>query len=332
MDDYPIAEIPDTPNWAENFCLAGYDPGSGIDVYLHIGRWRKDRRLWRELVAIRLPDNTVIAHRAIGNGRAGDRSPGGPNMGVRILEPGRHFEWDFLGGARRVPADYLRDNILDDGPLSRVQFTFDYVADLPAWDLGTAGEGSAMVGHGHVEQIGRARAEISVDGELFHFDSAVNRDHSRGPRVLGKLYGHLWMQGILSDGTCFHCYEAQEGSRDNTVMSAACVIIGGELKQAQLEVGYHLPPQDALAHIQDEIPFKLTWEDGSIAGRVTSFPATVFCQFTSPSDSYIGARQIDEGGNSRYIQQALSFTLDDGRQGYGHAERTVPGKTIADPA
>ena len=162
MDDYPIAEIPDTPNWAENFCLAGYDPGSGIDVYLHIGRWRKDRRLWRELVAIRLPDDTVIAHRAIGNGRAEDRSPGGPNMRVRILEPGRHFEWDFLGGARRVPADCLRDNILDDGPLSRVQFTFDYVADLPAWDLGTAGEGSAMVGHGHVEQIGRARAEIRV--------------------------------------------------------------------------------------------------------------------------------------------------------------------------
>lgn len=332
MDDYPLERLPtDIPAWTENFCLAGYDPAAGIDLYLHIGRWRKDVTLWRELVAIRLPDDSIVAHRAIGNARAGERAPGGPQLCVDILEPGRHLRWDFLGGARRVPALSLRDAILSDGPLVRTRFSIDYVSALPIWDLGKAGHASDMAGHGHVEQIGRARAEIQVGEESFHFDSLVNRDHSRGPRILGRLYGHLWMQGILPDGTCFHAYDAQEGAPDNTVMSEACVIVDGTMRAARLEVGYRLPPTGAIDHIDDPVPFALLWDGGRLSGRVERFPSTIFCQFTSPSDSYIGARQLPGEENSRYIHQSLRFRLDDGREGHGHIERTVPGKTIADP-
>lgn len=332
MEDFPIVNCPkDVAAWTENFCLAGYDPASGIDVFLHLGRWRKDLFLWRELVAIILPDGTAIAHRAIGNARASECSPGGPNLRHDIVQPGRQFRWHFLGGARRLPSEMLRDNVLSDGPLDRVEFTFDFNSDLPLWDIGQSGHASDMAGHGHVEQIGRAQAEIRVGQETFTFDSLVNRDHSRGPRVMGRLCGHLWMHGILDNGLRFQAYEAQEGSSDNTVFSEASVIVDGILKQAKLEIGFHLPQTSAIGLIKERVPFALSWEGGSIAGRVRQFPTTIFCQFTAPWDSYIGTRQIDEQGNSRYIEQSVLFELDDGSVGYGHMERTVPGKLIADP-
>jgi hypothetical protein len=55
--------FPDLPNWSENYCLAAFDPGCGVGLWLHMGRWRKDLTMWREIVTIRCRTATV-AHRA----------------------------------------------------------------------------------------------------------------------------------------------------------------------------------------------------------------------------------------------------------------------------
>ena len=88
VNDYPWqGAFPDTPNWSENFLLAGDDPKAGVGFWLHLGRWRKDLRMFRETTIVRLPDGTTVGNRAIGNGRAARDGPGG-RIGAPADAPG----------------------------------------------------------------------------------------------------------------------------------------------------------------------------------------------------------------------------------------------------
>ena len=82
--DVPVREtpwegpFPEIPNWSENFLLAGHDSKAGVGFWLHCGRWRKDLAMFRETVLVRLPDDTVVASRAIGDARSDKNGRGGP--------------------------------------------------------------------------------------------------------------------------------------------------------------------------------------------------------------------------------------------------------------
>ena len=45
----------------------------------------------------------------------------------------------------------------------------------------------------------------------------------------------------------------------------------------------------------------------------------------------IGRRQVDEIRNTTVVEQGVRYTSADGRHGYSHMERLVPGKLLADP-
>src|SRR5271155_3476132 len=119
--DVPVIEtpwegpFPTIPNWSENFLLAGDDPKAGVGFWLHCGRWRKDLTMFRETVLVRLPDDTVVASRAIGNARSDKSGPGGPHYAIRIVEPGHKLTYSFSGGVRRVPAQSMREGLVADG-------------------------------------------------------------------------------------------------------------------------------------------------------------------------------------------------------------------------
>lgn len=332
MEDYPVANVPTQPaNWSENYALAGFDPKCGVDVFLALGRWRHDLSLWREMVTIALPDGTIAAHRAIGNGMASDRMPGGSNMQLEIVEDGRAQRWSFLGAVRRVPVEAIATDILRDGPLVRAEFCFDFHSDAPGWDLGSSGKTSAVAGHSHLEQIGRTTARISIGDDVFEFDSFINRDHSRGPRHVGPMTRHAWLHGIFDNGLQFQAYEGFEGEETAIPrFSKASVYRDGRQIPAIMRFGPALPDANPVAHVKDEIKVNLSFEDEVIDFTIVDFPTTIHVQMTTPWDNYIGARESGSEPRRRLVEQGVRYRMADGTTGYGHMERTVPGKVFAD--
>jgi hypothetical protein len=325
MEEVPEHDPPSgMPTWSENYCLAGYDPACGVDLFLHIGRWRKDIHLWREIVMIALPDGTVLGARAVGNAHATLRGPGGPCLGVEVVEPGRRLEWKYLGTARRVRSGQLCENRLVEGREERLEFDLTFESTLPVWDIGRSGRQTDFVGHGHVEQMARVTGKISVGKERFHFDSVVNRDHSRGPRDFSLNRRHIWMHGTFENGISYLCYEAELSGKD-AVFSAAAVYDGGKLYDAKLNMGFRLPFEGSIKKILDPVPFSIDYERGRLDIVADSFPTTLHGQATAPNDNHVGVRHLNGTTNTSYIEQSARYLLNGTIRGYGHMERTLPG-------
>lgn len=332
MEEYPIKIIPDVPNWSENFASAGFDPAADIGLFCHIGRWRRDLSLWREIVTIALPDGSVIAHRGIGNARATARGPGGTNLHIEVVEPERAFRLTFHGSARRVPEATLLDGLLAEGPHFQLQFDLAFEAVAPVWDLTRVGHTTDFVGAGHVEQFGRLRGAIAFAGERFTIDALVNRDHSRGPRVLDSNLRHHWLQGFLDDGSMFQLYEAEVVGVDGPAYSEVNVVEGGAAFAGRVHIKDKLPFTDNRTLLTDPVELRIEYADKVMDVTAYEFPHTLHLQSTSPNDLYIGVRQIDDVQNTFFIEQSVRYRLADGRRGHGHMERLVPGKLIIDPA
>jgi hypothetical protein len=327
VEDVPVREVPAIDDWSENFCLAGYDPACGVDLFIHIGRWRKDVGIWRETVAVALPDGTVAVHRAIGAANAAPDGPGGPSLKVRIIENHQRLTWEFDGAARVVETAELRTNLPSDGPKERVSFNLDFDAVAPLWDIGKAGQTTEFVGHGHTEQLGRVRGPIRVGNRHYAFDSILNRDHSRGPRVFGQNLRHIWMHGHFVNGIGFELYEA-EIEEGVAAFSEVVVIDGGKLYPAKLDLGFRIPLERGLDHVSRPISFVLSYEKGKLDVEVVRYPTIIHGQATSPNEIYLGMQGVEQDGKTGWVEQSAEYLLNSEITGHGHIERLIPGQWI----
>ncbi|HET8613767.1 MAG TPA: hypothetical protein VFL92_13470 [Sphingomonas sp.] len=333
MEEYPIAKIPDTAHWSENFAYACFDAQTNIGLFCHIGRWRRDPNLWREVVTVALPDRTVLVHRAIGNALATQSGPGGSNLAIGISEPGPRFALRFLGGVRRIEENALTDEpLLRDGPHYRLELAIDYAGITPVWDISAAGHTTEFMGAGHVEQFGRFTGTITIDDERYILDTIGNRDHSRGPRVLNSNKRHSWLHGKLDDGRLFQLYEAEVHGREGPAYAEANVVIDGKAHKAEAVIHDKLPMTDNLHLIREPVRITLDYAGGEIDVTAIDFPHTTTMQSTSPNDMYVGRRQESGAQNTMVIEQSVLFRTSQGGAGYGHMERLVPGVLLADPA
>jgi hypothetical protein len=323
MDETPIAVVPAVDSWTENFALAGFDPRSGIDIFLHIGRWLKNTAMWRELVTIALPDGSVIAHRGIGNARADVLGPGGANLSVRVLKPYRRLSWSFAGAARRVQSEELLNGILTQGPMENVEFDLEFASPLPVWDLGHVGENTEFMGRGHIEQLGKITGTLKFGPETFHVDTWGNRDHSRGPRIVDDMKRHIWMHGTFGEDLGFLCYDA-ETFKSGIAYSEACVYDHGQLHKAVFDLGFRLPMTDDLESTRQSVPFAITYGSRTLNIVTDGFPTIIGYHYTSPWEFYIG-REVRLQSAHRSLEQGVRFTLDGDKPGYGHMERSLPG-------
>jgi len=333
MEELPIASSPNTPNWSENFAVAGFDPEAGLELFLHIGRWRRDLNLWREVVAIALPDGSVLVHRGIGNARSTSRGPGGTNFQLEVIDADRAaMELRYHGSARRVSEEELFEHNLEEGPHYRLVFNLSYVGVAPKWDISKVGHKTAFMGAGHIEQIGRLTGFIEVGNEHFNYDTLVNRDHSRGPRVFDSNIRHSWLQGYLSDGLMFQLYEAEVTGKVGPAYSEANVVDHGVAHSATVTIRDKLPFNDNRGLIRTPVRIRFDYSDKTFEVTATEFVRTISLQSTSPNDMYLGRRQVGDVQNTTVVEQGVRYRTDDGREGYGHMERLVPGKLLVDPA
>lgn len=328
MVDVPVKEtpwegaFPDIANWSENFCLAGYDPKSGVGFWFHIGRWRHDLTMFREIVVIRLPDGTVIAHRAIGNARAATDGPGGPHFAIRVLETGRKLSYSFNGGVMRVPAKSMLNGIVGDGRRTPMTFDLTFESDADIWDLHKVGSLQDFLPAGHIEQPGRLTGDIHIEGEVYPFDALVNRDHSLGARDNIDLHSHQWIQGYFENGVAFMLFDAKTKSDGKVVFSEAVIYEGDTAFEARI---VSIERCEDVAKDEQPIRIILSYEKGTLTIDTAEYHGSSYLSLVSPNDQYVGVYPSDPGPTLVLDEQSVTLTLNGSVKGYGCYERTIPG-------
>jgi hypothetical protein len=323
VQEYPWkAPFPDTPNWSENFLLAGDDPGAGIGFWLHIGRWRHDLSMFRESVIVRLPDGTVVAHRAIGDTRSAPEGPGGPNYAIRVVEPGRKLTYSFSGGVRVLPAGIMREGLVGEGRRVPMRYELTFESDADIWDLNKVGGLQDFLPAGHIEQIGRVTGWIEVAGHIHPIDTVANRDHSLGPRDTLDLRNHQWMPGYFPNGISFLLFDAMTRADGKVVFSEAVVYEGDRMFPATLEITERCAD---VARSHEPVALRLTYANGTLDMVSTAVRSDSFLSITSPNDILPGVYPAEGGATLVLLEQSVSLRLNGEVDGYGCFERTVEG-------
>jgi len=315
--------FPTIPHWSENFLLAGHDPKAAVGFWLHCGRWRKDLAMFRETVLVRLPDDTVVASRAIGDARSDKSGPGGPHYAIRIIEPGRKLTYRFSGGVRRVPAQSMREGLVADGPRTPMTYELTFESQADVWDLHKVGKLQDFLPAGHIEQIGRVTGWIKVGDERYAIDTIANRDHSLGPRDNKDLFNHQWHQGYFENGISFLLFDAITRSDRKVVFSEAAVYEGDTLYEGKLEMGWRC--DDAMRD-REPITFRITYPKGVLDVATVAFVSNSYSSLTSPNDQYVGVYS-SRGAEPTLVllEQSVKLRLNGSVDGYGCCERTVQG-------
>ncbi|MDB5702314.1 MAG: hypothetical protein JWL66_2513 [Sphingomonadales bacterium] len=315
-------EFPDVANWSENFCLAGYDPECGVGFWFHIGRWRHDKTMWREIVVMRFPDGTVAAHRAIGNARASTEGGGGPCFSVRVLESGRRLHYSFNGGVMRVSAATMLEGIVGDGRKTPFTFELDFVSDSDIWDLHKVGSLQAFLPAGHIEQPGQLTGAIRIGDDHYDFNAIVNRDHSLGARDNKDLHSHQWLQGYFENGIKFMLFDAKTKSDGKVVFSEAIVYEGDRAFEAKIE---SIERCERVEDDEKPIRITLSYANGTLDIDTVAYHGSSYLSLTSPNDQYVGVYKSDPGPTLVLDEQSVTLTLNGTVAGYGAYERTIPG-------
>jgi hypothetical protein len=327
--DVPVIEtpwegpFPSVANWSENFLLAGEDPKAGVGFWLHVGRWRKDLTMFRETVLVRLPDDTVVANRGIGNSCSDKMGPGGPYYAIRVIEPGHKLTYSFSGGVRRVPAQSMRDGLVTDGPRTPMKYELTFQSNAGIWDLHKVGHTQEFLPAGHIEQIGRVTGWVHVGTERYEIDTVANRDHSLGARDTKDLLNHQWHQGYFENGISFLLFDAMTRHDGKIAFSEAAVYEGDTLFEGRLEMGWRC---DDAKRDQDPISFRIHYAKGTLDIDVASFVTNSYCSLTSPNDQYVGVYPSPGAQPTLVLmEQSVKLRLNGKIGGYGCCERTVPG-------
>ena len=232
-DELPLGEIPAEQHWSENYCFFGHDHESNVGLYLHIGRWAQDPSIWREQVYIYLPDGTSLSYRSLGRGDSG-RGPAGALLRLTCKKPGELWQADYEGPTIHTNPHMLLSGPLRESILENMALHIDFKGLGPPMMYKIAD--NSTIGRWHYEQ------EIALDGTV-RFAGREHRirghgwrDHTRGPRHLSKLRGHVNTSGRLPDGTFFSCFvlwEERDGV-DQKVVSEGRLIKDSKFTSAEV--------------------------------------------------------------------------------------------------
>lgn len=312
-DEFPVAEIPATAFWSENYCFVGFDPVVRIGFWMHIGRWSKNNRLWREQPLLFLPDGSFALLRGFGL-RPSGRGPCGALMNVTCEDPGVRWRLQYLGPTRRTTRTELARGPLMDAPLELLEFDLEFVASSEIWDFaGDQDMARESWASSHYEQTGRWRGTVRYGGRTIEIDALGHRDHSRGVRSYGPMANSVWMQGHFPGGRSFalvHC-EMREGPP--TVHAA--VFEGGKVYAAR---NLQLP---AMRSIEDQpTAYQMRLEsDLGVMEIDARFAQVLPLSLDDHHECFYGATLIPGVSKLMAIIGPTSLTWG-GREGVGHTE------------
>ncbi len=236
-DDYPIRQLPDTAMWSENFAYSCNNAATGVSMIVLLGRWWADPTIWREVVSIALPGDRLICIKNYGSA-ATDRIASGAMLLHEVIRPGQTLKLTYDGPAcEQDRATLMRQGFIP-APPRRCQIEVLFEGTTPVWDMsGHAGKTSELTGSRHVEQVGKGSGHIAFGNERWEIkDAFMNRDHSRGVRIVDMYRRHCWAQGYFAeDDVSFNVYAMEFYGEDKLAMANATVSKGDRRYPAVLK-------------------------------------------------------------------------------------------------
>lgn len=316
VDEYPLLPPPSTPNWAESFAIVFADPRTRVAGFCHIGTWSGDTSVWRERLAIVLPDGTIVA--AMGFGRRTTRQAASASLCTfEITEPAKHVRLAYDGPAFRYTFEELLRTGMVPGTTKRLSVELAFDASAPTWDMHSNGaDSTGMAGSLHTEQLGEVAGRISVESNHFAIRGAHScRDHSRGPRDVSNYRNHTWINGRFASGFAFCCYVLRTLSNPGMSISRAAIFENGvryEATVAHVEFVESLNDHGRLHRLV------LSSVRGEALIEVDEVIATIPISFSPPFDPTFGASRGTRVNRSFDEAVLLSYAGD---RGVGWCER-----------
>jgi hypothetical protein len=315
-DEFPIKEIPDTPQWSENFAAMFANPATRVAAYYSIGRWHSDPTIWRESIMVSLPDQRVLFSR--GYGRNGTSTgPGGSLSRYEILEPGNKMRLTFDGPMSEAACQDLIDNGVRMGTMQRCKLDLRFDSAAPVWNMkGDSVEAAKMAGSMHIDHIGKVNGTIDYGGKTYTFTDGYGiRDHSRGVRDVSQYGGHNWLNGIFPGGRAFYVYAMKSQGSSTLGMSNAAVAQGDRLYPARLlHTEFISSTKDAGRTHKFVLGSELGEMEIEFAEVLNIFPAAM----VSPYDVCAGS--IKHRKAAFMLDEAVRMKWD-GKEGFGWSER-----------
>jgi hypothetical protein len=316
-DDCPIRQLPETPMWSENFAYSCNSAETGISMIVLLGRWWADPTVWREVVAIALPGDRIICIKNYGRA-ATDRIASGAMLVHDVVRPGYAMRLVYDGPAFAQERTTLMRQGFIPAPPQRCQFEILFEGATPVWDMsGHAGKTSDLTGSLHVEQVGKGSGHVAFGNKRWEIkDAFMNRDHSRGVRIVDRYRRHCWAQGYFAeDDISFNVYAMEFHDEDQLAMANATVSKDGRRYPAVLrDIELIRGRADARR------PYRILLE--SELGAMTLSKAithgSIPISFMNPFDFHHGV--TPDVPSAMMFEEAVTWEWQ-GRRGLGWSER-----------
>lgn len=199
--------------WSESYYFNGYDPGADAGFYTRIGI-RPNEGTIDVMLALWLPGGRIAFYQAKREQKVMCEPPLEVG-GVRYagVAPGKRWQLSGQCEARIFSPSAKSQRRLHDETKAQVAVDLSFEALTPLIGVdGQGGQGAGAsvstgtsTGKGHLEQAGRWRGTIEIDGQRHELGDGArgNRDKSWGPRRWGGPKMWRWFSINISDDVHF---------------------------------------------------------------------------------------------------------------------------------
>ena len=173
------------------------------------------------------------------------------------MQPGKLWTTAFEGPCNHFTREDIlegegqRERILD---YMQLDATFNAAGPIIRYKI----EENSSIGRWHYEQELAVDAVIRYKGVDYQMHAGQGwRDHTRGPRWLGNVLGHINFQGRLPDGRSFSAFQVWEwrDGKEVQIVNEARLVKGNDFTAATIVAASRL---ESTQQLSDEI--KLTLE------------------------------------------------------------------------
>lgn len=307
----------DVELWSENYFFQCYDPTAGVGIWTHLGRTPHDRRVWRALATVYLPDGNLLVSKTYGRGPDEDGVAGPHNgaLAFRCDEPLGTWTVRADTMARPTTRTALAAGLLPDGPVVPVSFEYRFDALTPMWDLGAADMSGQSWALTHYEQAGQISGRLRCGKMSYEISGTGMRDHSHGPRDFAHFRRGSWTHAEFGSGRVFAALRMWSND-DDVVLNRAFISEDGKLREV---TPIEVPTLDGPLGDPGRVTVRL--DDGGATAEIeVEIVHAKTMTLIEPNEILYGVDAADP--RIKIINEAIVRCRWDDEEGWGLCERS----------